>query len=842
MKKALIVFLTVVTAAVMCAVTAYAAGSAKPAVSFDAATGTLTLGAGAVKKDDVQAYRKNTGVKHITAESGAELPEDSAGLFKGFKYVTDIDLSKADTSNVTSMRWMFMDCAKLKTVNMSGCSTSKVTNMNAMFIRCYALEKADLTGIDTSSLIDAESMFEDCKKLKTLDLSYFDTSGIEYWSSMFKGCSSLKTIYASDRWTGVGDTYVTTWLLEPLFAGCTSLKGGNGTAYIADAKEDKIYARVDRKGEPGYLTYKAVEADSSTGSVTCEIMSADTVRLKWEAVAGADRYYIGEADTDGKCSVTKNECVVSGLKADTEYCLYISPEAKDGSKQSGDLSVKFGTPAKSAATGSVKAPASASYKLINHDKTNLKWGAVSGADGYKLYRMCGSDSNCSPSFCVFEEVTALAEKTYSLKKLTPYTNYTYAVTAYKKTGDMVTESAMRKVTFTTPEKWYYTKGNEDFVSRDDPAYDYQNVYRYHYDGTGLKKFSFWKYIPEEAKWGEVTEKTYAVDAVQQYGGYVYLYLSNLDNFIDDEGCMTETYRFSSDGTAFETVYFDKPARRLVTDKGTVYIGYDTGITNGMSRNLTNAYVQTGVTDKDGIFKGVTLFREKGSYISDLANDDEYLYFFTTPYRVSDRYIDDRDYVPSKYAKLYRVRLSEPETLTYNDYGYLQEPKWEEMTECLCSFKYPYSTDGISKIDVTGIKDGYLYYTVNKITDPESDDNLVLYRVSVTTEKPKPEMLLKLGKIGTVKDMRINGSYIYIFADRSGYRVKLGGKKYTLTKTFTVSEGYFVSTDYALSENMQLPVVIENGYIYLTSLTSSKYYRVKLNGKNLISSSKPFVWR
>ena len=150
MKKALTVLLAVLAATILCTAAASAADSKSTTVSFDTKTSTLTLKAGNVNKADVQAYSKKD-VKHVTAENGAILPEDCEMMFKRFG-AEDIDLSKADTSKVTSMRGMFMDCAGLKSVDLSGINTSAVTNMSSMFRRCTSLKSIDLSAFDTSAL------------------------------------------------------------------------------------------------------------------------------------------------------------------------------------------------------------------------------------------------------------------------------------------------------------------------------------------------------------------------------------------------------------------------------------------------------------------------------------------------------------------------------------------------------------------------------------------------------------------------------------------------------------------------------------------------------------------
>ena len=70
---------------------------------------------------------------------------------------------------------------------------------------------------------------------------------------MFYGCSSLKTIYVGEGWT----TDAVTSSVD-MFSNCTSLVGGEGTAYDRN-HTDVVYARVDGGTNcPGYFTAKYV--------------------------------------------------------------------------------------------------------------------------------------------------------------------------------------------------------------------------------------------------------------------------------------------------------------------------------------------------------------------------------------------------------------------------------------------------------------------------------------------------------------------------------------------------------------------------------------------------------
>ncbi len=56
------------------------------------------------------------------------------GMFNYCKKLTNLDVSKWDTSKVTNMEIMFGECSNLIELDLSNWNTSKVTNMDGMFL------------------------------------------------------------------------------------------------------------------------------------------------------------------------------------------------------------------------------------------------------------------------------------------------------------------------------------------------------------------------------------------------------------------------------------------------------------------------------------------------------------------------------------------------------------------------------------------------------------------------------------------------------------------------------------------------------------------------------------
>ena len=119
-------------------------------------------------------------------------------LFMNCKSLTEIP--QLNTSNVTSMNFMFGYCRKLITIPQL--DTSKVTSMNQMFLSCSSL--TTIPHLNTSNVTDMGMMFSGCTSLTTIPL--LDTSKVTSVSSMFNHCSSLTTL---GGFTNLGQAYGT---------------------------------------------------------------------------------------------------------------------------------------------------------------------------------------------------------------------------------------------------------------------------------------------------------------------------------------------------------------------------------------------------------------------------------------------------------------------------------------------------------------------------------------------------------------------------------------------------------------------------------------------------------
>ena len=151
-------------------------------------------------------------------------------MFRGASGLTSLDLSNFNTSKVTNMTSMFMSCTSLVDLNVSSFDISNVTVIyshyrNGMFRNCTSLKNLDLSSFKTNKITNMMSMFEGCSNLEYLDISNLDTSKVTTMSMMFSGCSKLKSLDLSSFNTAL----VTD--MSSMFSGCSMLESINLSSF-----------------------------------------------------------------------------------------------------------------------------------------------------------------------------------------------------------------------------------------------------------------------------------------------------------------------------------------------------------------------------------------------------------------------------------------------------------------------------------------------------------------------------------------------------------------------------------------------------------------------------------
>ena len=162
------------------------------------------------------------------------------------------DPSFAGARPTSTCGWFYYMPNLESITGMEYLNTSEVTNMNWMFMECYKLTSLDLSHFNTSKVISMTQMFTYCIGLTSLDLSHFNTSKVTQMNKMFYNSTNLRTIYVGGGWSTAAVTYS-----GDMFTNCTSLVGGQGTTWNESNPTDKTYAHIDGgTSNPGYFTAK----------------------------------------------------------------------------------------------------------------------------------------------------------------------------------------------------------------------------------------------------------------------------------------------------------------------------------------------------------------------------------------------------------------------------------------------------------------------------------------------------------------------------------------------------------------------------------------------------------
>ena len=176
-------------------------------------------------------------------------------MFDYFLNVKSIDMRWWDASKVITMENMFQNCNNLVELDLSWWNTRYLQSMKSMFKNCYKLERIDwLSNIKTDNVTDMSFMFLNCNGLRELDLSWWNTRNVSNMKQMFArdqdnaGKSKLETIYVSNKF----EVYSYT---DQMFWRAVKLKWWNWTTWFGWNWYDSSYAIIDGKyWQPWYFT------------------------------------------------------------------------------------------------------------------------------------------------------------------------------------------------------------------------------------------------------------------------------------------------------------------------------------------------------------------------------------------------------------------------------------------------------------------------------------------------------------------------------------------------------------------------------------------------------------
>ena len=200
------------------------ADNIKQGITILGVEGTLEQGAEVVRKYKPRwiLFRDAPyGVTDLSEETrmvDTSLITSMYQTFSSSRYLTAVDVSEWDTSNVTNMSYMFYNCTQLSSAgSFKNFNTSNVTDMSYMF-RATVIPTLDLSSFDTTNVTNMSYMINNCTQTTSINVSSFNTENVTTMENMFGNCISLTELNLSNFITSKVTKF------SQMFSGCTALQ------------------------------------------------------------------------------------------------------------------------------------------------------------------------------------------------------------------------------------------------------------------------------------------------------------------------------------------------------------------------------------------------------------------------------------------------------------------------------------------------------------------------------------------------------------------------------------------------------------------------------------------
>ena len=215
-------------------------------------------------------------IKTATVVDDGLQPKSTASWFTNCNSITQCDMSKLDTSNLTNASGMFDGCSSLTTIgDLSGWNTSSLTNASDMFAVCSKLTTlGDLSGWDTSNLTRAQYMFGFCSRLSA-DCSSWDVSKVanhSYFNTNAPGVI-LPLAWQTSSDEGGEDSAIAPLCEEQGNGDTLSVPSENGNDEAASKTDGK--ASADSEAE-GSTTTSATDEAGAKEETSDDIVQEET--------------------------------------------------------------------------------------------------------------------------------------------------------------------------------------------------------------------------------------------------------------------------------------------------------------------------------------------------------------------------------------------------------------------------------------------------------------------------------------------------------------------------------------------------------------------------------------
>ena len=276
----------------------------------------------------------------------------------------------------------------------------------------------------------------------TLPASYKGLSVTAIANNGFASCVNLKGVTLPKKLTKIRDNAFEgcTSLVKVIFTSTISASGFSSSSFPGDLRNKYL--------DEGIGTYSRISGSSTTwtgtvpgipGGVSAMTADFSSINVRWSSVPGATGYVIFRSTSPtGYFSSVGNSSTTSfsdiGLNPSTTYHYKIAASNSGGT---GEQSSTTSTTTRSGTPEDVTAETASSTSIT------IRWSAVSGATGYRIYRST-SDTG------TFTEVGTSTTTSYTNTGLTAGTNYFYKVAAYNSGGQGVQSNAVNVNAVGTP--------------------------------------------------------------------------------------------------------------------------------------------------------------------------------------------------------------------------------------------------------------------------------------------------------------------------------------------------------------------------------------------------------
>ena len=168
-----------------------------------------------INKDFYPQPNVEQGENNIKILKWNEKILDCSYMFLNASIIT-IDLSKFDTSEVTSMEYMFKNCKNLTNFNLNNNNLSNLKTMEGIFYNCNNLISITFENIDFNELTSLNEIFTDTN-ITYIDFINLNFNKLNSFKNTFSNISSLSTIKL------INVTASELISMEEMFSNCNNL-------------------------------------------------------------------------------------------------------------------------------------------------------------------------------------------------------------------------------------------------------------------------------------------------------------------------------------------------------------------------------------------------------------------------------------------------------------------------------------------------------------------------------------------------------------------------------------------------------------------------------------------